>query len=313
MPTIRLPPPFGDHFARLHPAKPPVRKRVATNQSGFTLVEVLMAALLLVIGILGLFGALNVAARTTMGNRQRQAETSLAREVIEDARTLAYTQLTPSALAGALQPLMAASSVTGQGLSVIRSSYSFGVTVGVCSLDDPTDGYGDHTAPPRTGGVWCPDVAASGTVDPNPDEEKRLSVTVTPTTGTLPTVQLGTLIHEQIVNGPAVSCLTAVQNVCPGTNQAVAAVPTPSLTFYVTTVTSPAATIRWLVNGDPPASAQIPAGATDPYVPATGSFTSQFTWVLPAADGIYTISAYALDALGNPGASSMLQVTVTRH
>lgn len=280
------------------------------EESGFSLVEVLVACIVLAVGLIGLFGALNVAAQTTMVNRERQAETSLAREVIEDARTLAYTQLTPQALAGALQPMVTGSIVSGQGLSVTRSIYSLSVSLNVCSLDDPTDGYGNHSAPPASGGVWCPDVAASGTTDTNPDDYKRLSVTISPRTRTVPTIELSTLIYAHAANGPAVSCLSATQGSCPGTNQTITTAATTSMTFYVTT-TTPQPALTWLVNGNPPTSAQIATGATDPYIPSGTS--SQFTWMLPQADGTYTISAYAQDSQGNTGSRSALQVTVNRH
>jgi prepilin-type N-terminal cleavage/methylation domain-containing protein len=278
-------------------------------ESGFTLIEVLVACVVLLVGLLGLFGVLNAAAHTTRLNRERQAETSLAREVIEDASTLAYPQLTPATLPAGLQSMVAFSTVSGQGLVVSRSIYDFKVGWNVCSLDDPTDGYGDHSSAPSSGGVWCPDVAPNGSVDTNPDDEKRLSVTVTPRTGTEPTVQLTTLIHSQTINGPAVSCLTTVQVTCPGTNQTITSTGISTLTFYVTTATQ-AASVQWLVNGNPPSSAQIAAG-TDPYVPS--STTSQFTWALPQADGTYTISASAQDSNGATGSRSALQVTLNRH
>lgn len=270
-----------------------------------------MAAFVLVVGVLALFAALNIATDTTRANRERQAENSLARAVIEDTLTLPYTQLTPQLLAGALQPLLTGSTISAQGLVVIRSIYTFNVSVSnVCSLDDPTDGIGNHTNPPASGGQWCPDVGSSGTTDTNPDDEKRLTVVVTPSTGTLPTVKLSTLIRAGKGNGPAVSCLTTAQGACPGTNQTITNANTASLTFFANTTTS-AQSIQWLVNGGPPPSAQIPTGATDPYAPSGTS--SQFTWTLPQADGTYTITALAQDSLGNTGSRSTLQITLNRH
>src|SRR5205807_5910659 len=122
----------------------------------------------------------------------RQAGTSLGREVVEDVRSLAYTQLTPSSatLASELQALVPTSTVSGSTLSVTRSGYTFNVSFGACSLDDASDGAGSHSAAPASGGSWCSDVAAAGTADSQPDDEKRVSVTVTPTgTHTTPTVQ----------------------------------------------------------------------------------------------------------------------------
>lgn len=289
------------------------------DERGFSLIEVLVACLVLIIGALGLFGTLDVAAHATMGNRQRQAETSLARQVTEGARSLTFSQLTPANLAAALAPLVSGATVSGQGLTVHSSVYTFNVSLNVCSLDDPTDGYGDHSSPPSSGGVWCPDVAPSGTADSNPDDLKRLSVTVTPATGPQPTVQLTTLIYGQIVNGPAVSCLTTTPltttGACPGTNLTLGPGSASTLTFYLKTTTQ-AASVQWLVNGNPPPAAQVPSGATDPYVPTAKS--SQFTWQIPtlngsSIDGTYTISVYAQDSNGATGSRSTLQVTVNEH
>jgi type II secretory pathway pseudopilin PulG len=288
----------------------------AVNERGFTLIEVLIACLVLIVGVVGMMGTLNAIAHTTRLNREHQAQTSLARELIEDARTLAYTQLTPQTLAGALQAKVAGASVSAQGLSVTRSIYTFNAALSVCSLDDPSDGTGNHSSAPSSGGSWCPDVAPNGTSDTNPDDYKRVSVTVTPSSGTVPSVQLTTLVYGQTLNGPAVSCLTVSQNVCPGTNPSpYTSSGTASITFYVTT-TAQATSVQWLVNGNPPPSAQI-GGGTDPYSPS--ATTSSFTWTIPtrsdgtSIDGTYTIAAYAQDANGATGSRSTLQVTVNEH
>lgn len=319
MPKTSLSSPFARPNRVTHSAQQPrgAGERGLGGMQGFTLIEVLIAALVLVVGLLGLFTTIDVAAHTTMLNRERQVETSLAREVIEDASTLAYNQLTPATLAGALQPMVTGSTVSGQGLVAARSidtnttgrPSNFSVSWNVCSLDDPTDGYGDHSSPPSSAGVWCPDVAPNATTDTNPDDEKRLSVTVTPATGAQPAVQLTTLIHSETVNGPAVSCLTTTSGTCPGTNQTITDASVSTLTFYVTTK-SQAASVQWLVNGNQPPAAQIATGS-DPYVP--GSTSSQFTWKLPQADGTYTISAYAQDSNGATGSRLSLQVTLNRH
>jgi hypothetical protein len=238
----------------------------------------------------------------------RQAATSLAREIVEDARNLAYAQLMPSGLAATLQPVVPNSTVSGTNLSVPRSIYRFSVSFTACSLDDPGDGSGDHSSAPVSGGSWCPDVGTSGTADTNPDDYKRVSVTVTPTgSTTTPRVQQTVLIYARPVNGPAANCLTTT-GTCPGANRTVTT--GSSLPFSVTT-TSQAAAIQWLVNGSQPPSGQIPATADDPYVP--GGTTSSFTWNFPTADGTYTIAARSYDSNGNAGSPSALQITLNRH
>jgi hypothetical protein len=87
-----------------------------------------------------------------------------------------------------------------------------------------------------------------------------------------------------------------------------------SLTFYVTT-TRVADQIEWLVNGNPPGG-QDPTGGNGVYQPS--GTTSSFTWSIPfsagnSIDGTYSISALALDANGNSGTRSTIQVTVNEH
>src|SRR5437660_1715828 len=81
--------------------------RWSAGESGFTLIEVLVAAVVMTAGLLALLGALDVASHGNQSNRLRQEETSVAREVIENVRGLPYTQLASAAgIAGAVQPLM---------------------------------------------------------------------------------------------------------------------------------------------------------------------------------------------------------------
>lgn len=296
-------------------------------QHGFTLIEVLVAAMVLVVGLLAMLGMLIVANKTTQTNRVRQQATNVAREVIENVRALSYAQLaTPTSIATALVPQMTpGATLSGSTLTVTRSAsvggggaagYSFNVTFTTCSLDDPADGYGDHSSPPASGGTWCPDVAPSGTADSNPDDSKRVSITVTPTgnggaASTFP-VQQTVDVYSRPVNGPAVSCLTTTT--CPGSNVSVTSLGQNSLTFQVTTTTL-AEKIQWLVNGNSPGT-QDPSGGNGVYSP--GGISSSFTWSIPfssgnSIDGTYSISALALDANGNSGTRSTLQVTVNEH
>ena len=279
------------------------------------MVEVLAAMVVLAVGLGATFQLLNTSLRTTSTDRLRQAETSVARELTEDTQSLAYTQLTPSGIASALQSMVSGATASGSTLTVTRllsgqanTVFTFTATFTACSMDDPADGIGSHSQPPASGGSWCADVGSSGSTDSQPDDYKRVSVTVAPASGrTTPTVQQTILIYNRITHGPAVSCLS-VNTTCPGTNQTYTT--GTQLTFNVTT-TTPAASVQWLVNGSPPASSQLTTGENDPYTP--GSTTSTFTWVFPSADGTYTISARAFDANGNSGTKSQLQITVNLH
>ena len=278
------------------------------EEAGFTLIEVLVASMILVTGLLAVFGMLVTASHASATNRTRQAETSLAKEAIENIRSVGYAQLLPTTLAATLAPQIPGSTVSGSTLSVTRSIYSFNVSFTACSLDDFNDGYGDHNSPPISGGSWCSDVAPNGATDTNPDDYKRVSVTVTAIGArTAPTIQQTVLIYAGPTRGPAVNCLS-ISATCPGADQIVKT--GSSLAFNVTT-TSPASAVQWLVNGSPPAAGQIPAGSVDPYAPTTNP--SQFTWSFPPADGTYTIAAIGYDTSGKPGTRSTLQVTLNRH
>lgn len=288
-----------------------IRSRVS-EQGGFTIVEVLVAAMVLVAGLGGLLQLLVTADHVISTTRLRQEETSLAREVLEDSRGLAPTQLTPTAIASALQPVVPQATLSGSNLVVTRTvssvaHASFNISLNVCTLDDPSDGYGNHSSPPASGGVWCPDVGSSGTQDSNPEDYQRLSVTVTPSNRSTPVIQQTILIYSRPVNGPAVSCLST-SSTCPGPSVTVTS--DSSLTFNVKT-TAAAASIHWLVNGNTPPSEQIPTGATDPYAPSGAS--SSFTWDFPTADGTYTITAVAYDANGSAGTRSTVVVNLNRH
>lgn len=303
--------PAGVRVGARAPRSPLLRR--VSEQGGFTVVEVLVAAVVLVVGLGATLQMLVTADHAISTTRLRQQETSLAREVLEDARGVAFTQLTSTTIASALQSVVPQATLSSSNLVVTRavsssgSPTSFTISFNVCDLDDPSDGYGSHSSPPTSGGAWCPDVASNGTKDSNPDDYKRLSVTVTPNNRSTPAVQQTILIYSRPVNGPAVTCLST-SGTCPGPNVTITS--GSSLTFNVTT-TAAAARVQWLVNGNTPPSEQIATGSTDPYAPSGTS--SSFTWNFPTADGTYTIAAVAYDTNANSGTRSTVVVTLNRH
>lgn len=296
----------------LSPAPDIVRPR-AGAQAGFTLIEVLVAIVVLTVGLLGTFAALRTSAHTTLTNRERQAETSLAREVLEDAGSLPTWQLSTVALPAALAPLITGSSAGVGSLSVSRGPTTYSVTLSACSVDDPSDGSGTELnspppspmpapAPNRT---WCPNLTASSSVDPSPDDEERVSVTVQPSAGQPgPIVQQSTLIMNRlpVVSGLTLSSSSLSTNGGPcASSQPVSCTSAQPLIFSVTT-TTPATSVRWFVNGALQASG-------DPY--STSGTTSQFPWQPPAGAATYTISAQAAYGQGDLGPSATLQVSIT--
>jgi prepilin-type N-terminal cleavage/methylation domain-containing protein len=82
--------------------------RPSTREAGFTIVEVLVAILILVIGALATFGLLSDAIRNTQRAKGTQVALDRAQQEIEALRSLPYQQLaltaTPAAETNPLSP-----------------------------------------------------------------------------------------------------------------------------------------------------------------------------------------------------------------
>jgi prepilin-type N-terminal cleavage/methylation domain-containing protein len=124
---------------------------VGRDEDGFTLIEVLVAAVLLLVGILGVATMVNAANGTTTSNKAREQGLALGRELIESARSSRYQSLRPAALVGTLQAIPGfANAGAGQGWTIRRRGIVYTVSVGVCSVDDAGDRTGAHV-----GGAFC--------------------------------------------------------------------------------------------------------------------------------------------------------------
>ena len=147
-------------------------------ERGFTLVEVIVAGLILVVGVLSLVALVDAANGATTSNKQREAATNLAREVIENAGTVAYDDVTPSGVLAALQARSGlADSSPNTGYTLERRGVTYTVDVEVCYLDDAGDGLGVHA----TGSDGVPFCAsgATGATDDTPGDYRRITPTVT--------------------------------------------------------------------------------------------------------------------------------------
>src|SRR5436190_4754762 len=155
-------------------------RNVRAGQSGFTLVEVMVAMALLLTAVLGLMSLSDSAARTTTDTKAREGAINLEREVLEDAGGIAYSQLSPATLVPSLQALPGLTPQGGGGWTVTRrdatgaAPFTYTVDATMCSIDDVSDGYGS-----RAGVTWCDSTVPSGTADSQPEDFKRVAVTVT--------------------------------------------------------------------------------------------------------------------------------------
>src|SRR5437588_2613261 len=152
--------------------------RSVACQRGFTLIEVMMAALVLTIGVLTTLGLIDNANSKTVQSKAREAATGLDRQLIEDARTIPYPQLTQQSLASQLQSQPGLASESGaQMYTIKRRGFTYSVDVATCTIDDPRDGIGPHsssgfcgTAQTSGSGTTCSGAISgqgSGNVDVN--------------------------------------------------------------------------------------------------------------------------------------------------
>src|SRR5438093_1116722 len=80
-------------------------KRLISHQHGYTLVELLVAATVLLVGVLGAVKLVDGANARSISTRAREAGTNLQRELVERARSISYPNITPQGLEPALQAM----------------------------------------------------------------------------------------------------------------------------------------------------------------------------------------------------------------
>jgi prepilin-type N-terminal cleavage/methylation domain-containing protein len=263
------------------------------DQRGFTLVELLVTAALLLIGIAGTIALIDGANARSLSSRAREGATNLQRELIERARSVPYPQLTSQGLADSLQGMPGLSDASSSpGYQVNRRGFLYTIQVSVCTRDDGKDGFGAHEAASYCAG------SGTGVADDNPDDYKLVSVDVTWKSRDA----TGESRQQALVNnpgnavGPVVTALTSG-----GYDTAPVTTEIASIQFTATTSIRPA-TVSWAVDGSDKGT-------------ATGSGTTwSFTWDVAALhDGTYQVSARAFDAGGRSGPGRTRTITLNRY
>ncbi|WP_354698124.1 hypothetical protein [Paraconexibacter sp. AEG42_29] len=127
-----------------------------TDELGFTLIEVMVAACILVSGILVVLTFIIEAQATTFTNQARANANALVREAVEGAKSVPNDQLVNATLVDTMRQRVGMSDdeLGVPGWQLQRGGIVYTVSVGVCAVDDPRDGIGTHEA-----GIFC----ASGT------------------------------------------------------------------------------------------------------------------------------------------------------
>jgi prepilin-type N-terminal cleavage/methylation domain-containing protein len=275
------------------------------RDAGFTLFEVLIASVVLAVGLGSLFGLLDTSLKGAASTRAREGATNLAREILEDARTIPYAQMSPTSIVGQLQAMRGLATTSSPGWTVLQRGITYTVTARVCYVDDPKDGYGKHVEPSGAN-PFCADSNVEGTEDATPADLKRISVDVKwAALGRAPDVhQVETLTSAGEAPG-----LTAyglhLEEPFASTAPVISEEPvSKTLTFAVSAPTGTTA-MRWSLEG----IVQSP----DPVFKAGTTWT--FSWTIPlpgVSDGTYQVSVQAIDATGVTGPPVSISVTLTR-
>src|SRR5437660_1289529 len=115
-------------------------------QTALTLVETMVAATLLLVGLLGTVKLIDVASSSQGDAKAREGATSLARELLEDAHQTGFTQIgaagwITSPLANLANDTNTTNTVTTPTSSSVRTTLtrraiSYTATVSWCSVDD---------------------------------------------------------------------------------------------------------------------------------------------------------------------------------
>ena len=264
-----------------------MRSPALTDESGFTLVEVLVAATILIVGVFGSVTLVDGANRTTVSTRAREGATNLARELVEDARSIPYEDVTPALVDDRLRAKPGLDADPSSSTwTVVRRGITYTVAMDACSVDDPDDG----TGPRPQGFTFCAGGAAAGTVDTDPEDYKRVTVDVRWTRGS------GSRLVRQtgVVPNPGNAAGVGIASIDGPTEI------TGDLASFEVATTRPAASLEWFVDG-------LPRGTLTG--PATGF---QLSWPVDLCDGAHVVSAQAYDQFGRSAGPRSLTVRVNR-
>ncbi len=284
------------------------RRRRTRDEAGFTLVEVLVAMVILVVGLLSLLMMLDTSLRASMTTRAREGATNLAREIIEDARTIPYAQIIPTSIESQLQAMSGlADASSASGWQIERRGFTYTVTVKECAIDDPKDGLSK-----THGSTFCEaqqEWKEGIAVDTEPEDLKRITAEVSWT------IQKRTSTVKQVSTltaaGQAIGLIaTKLELTSPfaSTTPLITEAATKALTFSVSFPEGNSA-IDWSLEGAKQEEIAVSSKAT----------SASFSWTInePAqkisvSDGTYQISAQTVNSTGVIGPPISITVRLIR-
>jgi prepilin-type N-terminal cleavage/methylation domain-containing protein len=303
------------------------------GEDGFTLVEILVAISILLVGVLGVTTMVSVSDRTTVVNNSRQGATALARRALETSRSLPFRTIKSATLVSDIQTQSPDLATTTSGTwNVARDGYVYTLDATVCRVDDDSDGYGVHdSADP----AFCSDNTSTGTADSQPSDYKRVTVTASwAADGQNRTIRQVTLVPPGGTgDAPAATDVHPTSPTATGGQPLIiSSRPTPSQVVFSATTTNSPSYMSWLIDGT--AAATCPPTIST----CTGSGNSwSFTWNIGAPstdttsgspnlnmciaatgstsyvyDGTFQVGAQPLDSNGIAGTAASTPVTINR-
>jgi type II secretory pathway pseudopilin PulG len=280
-----------------------------SREDGFTIIEVMVAAFVMLVGVLGTLALIDSAISVGTTSRSREAATNLGREVIEAAREVDYDALLTSTASAKLQALDGlADGSAAAGWQVERRGVTYTVTVDACIYDDPKDGNFSQ----NTGAGYCSGLA-SGTTDPNGDDYRKL--TVTAAWGTRRVRLIADIVNPAGGFGPRITNVASAPAIASDGNIKINA----GTTLDVTVTTTPAASLNWDA-GDTKHGGQLAnaSGATSWPLnwalgapPSTYDCTTTPTWTPDAP--AYEMTFQPFDSSGTPGDLRTQIVSIDRN
>lgn len=291
------------------------------SESGFTIVEVLVAIVLLLVGVLGTVTLVTNANAVSGTTKAREGAVNLAREVLEDLKSPRYADLTgtvPSSggnttLADDLVKLgLDDADLSAAGWQLRRRGITFELSLYTCVFDDGHDGV-RQTGSTNPNGPYCAasSAGAATATDGNPDDFRQVEADITWSlhNGKTPSCSAGAR-SSNVSIAAGNGCVTQSELVAnpsgglgPNINVITQTTPPPgtvesgsSVSFSATTNTG-ADAINWTGDDGTSGAGQAATGNTD---------GTQWTFSWPLAAGILdgphtlTVQAFLFGAGGVP-------------
>lgn len=286
-----------------------------SSEAGFTLIETLMAAVILVVGLVGLLGLIDVSVKASASTRAREGATGLGREIIEDARTIPYAQVIPTSIESQLRAMNGlADESSAPGWQIERRKYTYAVTVSECAIDNPKDGVAKIH-----GSTFCEgqqEWKTGEAEDTAPEDLKRITAQVSWTvrghTSTVKQVSTLTAAGQAIGLTATKLELTSPYNTTvagsTSTTPVITEAATKTLTFSVSFPEGTTA-IDWSLEG----------AKQEELTPTSKATSLTFSWKINesgpkiyVSDGTYQVAAQAVDATGVIGPPISIPVRLIR-